>query len=93
MGPQSRGDGAKGQTAQTRWADEIAVRENITYGPTKSQCGTTSLTDHQRLRVEKCSAAITKDRAVLDVVMNVFSGNAAEYLPAPIQNTVELVSS
>ena len=42
--------------------------------------------------MEKRSAAITKDRAALDEVMNVFSGSGAEYLPAPTQNKVDIVT-
>ena len=61
-------------------------------GPTKTQGATKALTDPQRLRLEKVSAAITKDRAALDEVMKVFDGGAAEYLPAPTKKKVDIAT-
>ena len=60
--------------------------------PTKPQKATKPLTEPRRLRADKANAAITKDRAALDEVMKVFSGNAAEYLPAPTQKKVDIVT-
>ena len=42
--------------------------------------------------MEKGSAAIIKYRAALDEVMKVFDGGAAEYLPAPTKNEVDIVT-
>ena len=84
-------------TTKDSWARKVEVTEpkatrSKPDGPTKSQGATQSLTDQQRLRVEKGSAAITKDRAALDEVMKVFSGNAADYLPAPTKHKVDIVT-
>ena len=71
MGPHNRGE------------TEPKAKRPKPDGPTKTQSAILALTDPQRLRLEKCSAAITKDRAALDEVMKVFGGDAAEYVPAP----------
>ena len=82
MDPQSRGGGAKGQTGQNRWTDETdetTKSGNTTYGPATAEGG-------------KCSAAITKDRAALDEVMQYFSGDVAEHLPATSPKKVDIVT-
>ena len=61
-------------------------------GPTTSQGATKTLTDPQRLRLEKGSAAITKYCAAMHEAMKAFDGGAAEYLPAPTKNKVDIAT-
>ena len=75
--PEYQIDDEDEMTTKDSWARKVEVTEPKAKrpkpdGPTTSQGATKSLTDQQRLRVEECSAAITKDRAALDEVMKVF---------------------
>ena len=95
--PEYQIDDEEEMTTKDSWARKVEVTEPKAKrpkpdGPTKSQGATKSVTDQQRLRVEKGNAAITKDRAALDDVMKLCSGSAAEYLPAPTKNKVDIVT-
>ena len=61
-------------------------------GPKIPPGGTKTLTDPQRARLGKGSAAIIKERASLDEVMKVFDGVAAEYLPVPTKKKVDIAT-
>ena len=50
------------------------------------------LTDQQRGKMDRCSAAIIKERTALDEEMKYFSGDALEYLPAASKKKVDTVS-
>ena len=50
------------------------------------------LTEQQRGKMDRCSAAIIKERTALDEEMKYFSGDALEYIPAASKNKVETVS-
>ena len=95
--PEHQSDSEEESATKDSWTRKVEAAEPKakrakTDGPTKPQGAAKQLTDQQRQKVDKCSAAITKERAALDDVMQYFSGDVAEYLPAASQKKVETVS-